>query len=205
MPYCAFGWLVTLEYAPDDAGLRLRQSRMGCPLRAQSRRGRGSIRRPQGSGALPARSGAGGFGVEDRQTSIFDPHWCNWRGDTVDEAELSLRRSQMGRSARSFLAPGRHRLEDQGPGYWVALSGAPGPDANMALDDSSDPAVLATVLRQIQDSGFPRCSCWPAPAATASSAPDGSTSGISPSLLLPWPGPTRSPTDGFGRPASGRK
>jgi hypothetical protein len=93
--------------------------------------------------------------VEDRQTSIIDPHWCNWRGDTVDEAELSLRRSQMGRSARSFLAPGRHRAEDQGPGYWVALSGAPSPDANMALVDSSDPAVLATVLRQIQDSGFP--------------------------------------------------
>jgi len=73
----------------------------------------------------------------------------------VDEAELSLRRSQMGRSARSFLAPGRHRLEDQGPGYWVALSGAPSPDANMALVDSSAPAVLATVLQQIQDSGFP--------------------------------------------------
>ena len=61
----------------------------------------------------------------------------------MDEAELSLRRSQMGRSARSFLVAGSRCVESQGPGYWVALSGVPSPDANMALVDTSDPAVLA--------------------------------------------------------------
>ncbi|MGA2803588.1 MAG: hypothetical protein ABSF89_04240 [Acidimicrobiales bacterium] len=73
----------------------------------------------------------------------------------MDEAELSLRRSQMGRSARSFLVAGSRCVESQGPGYWVALSGAPSPDANMALVDTSDPAVLAAVVGQVQDSGLP--------------------------------------------------
>ena len=73
----------------------------------------------------------------------------------MDEAELSLRRSQMGRSARSFLASGHHPVEEQGPGYWVALSGAPSPDANMALVDSDDSALLASVLGKVHESGFP--------------------------------------------------
>ena len=73
----------------------------------------------------------------------------------MKEAELSLRRSQMGRSARSFLVAGRRSVQDQGPGYWVALSGAPSPEANMALVDTSDRAVLAAVVRRVQDSGLP--------------------------------------------------
>ena len=73
----------------------------------------------------------------------------------MDEAELSVRRSQMGRSARAFLVCGRRPVQNQGPGYWVALSGAPSPDANMALVDSNDSAVLASALRQVEDSGFP--------------------------------------------------
>jgi GNAT superfamily N-acetyltransferase len=61
----------------------------------------------------------------------------------------------MGRSARAFLVCGRRPVQNQGPGYWVALSGAPSPDANMALVDSNDSAVLASALRQVEDSGFP--------------------------------------------------
>jgi hypothetical protein len=52
-------------------------------------------------------------------------------------------------------SPGEAGTAQHRQRVWVALSGAPSPDANMALVDSSDPAVLATVLRQIQDSGFP--------------------------------------------------
>jgi GNAT superfamily N-acetyltransferase len=73
----------------------------------------------------------------------------------VDEAELSLRRSQMGHSARSFLVAGNRAVQDQGPGYWVALSGAPSPDANMALVDTGDSGVLAAVVRRIEDAGLP--------------------------------------------------
>lgn len=73
----------------------------------------------------------------------------------MDEAELSLRRSQMGRSARSFLAAGHRPVEEQGPGYWVALSGASSPDANMALVDSGDSALLVTVLEKVHESGYP--------------------------------------------------
>lgn len=73
----------------------------------------------------------------------------------MDEVELSLRRSQMGRSARSFLGTGSRCLASAGPGYWVALSGAPSPDANVALVDTSDAAVLAAVVGQVQDSGLP--------------------------------------------------
>ena len=73
----------------------------------------------------------------------------------MDEAELAVRRSQMGRSARSFLVSGYRPVEEQGPGYWMAFSGAPSPDANMALVDSGDSALLATVLELVHESGFP--------------------------------------------------
>jgi hypothetical protein len=123
---------------------------------------------------------------------------------TTDDVMVIVRHPRFEeRNASGRLdSPGEAGTAQHRQRVWVALSGAPSPDANMALVDSSDPAVLATVLRQIQDSGSPCCSCWPAPAAAASSAPDGSTSGRCPSWLLPWPGPTRAPTDAFGRPAS---
>jgi GNAT superfamily N-acetyltransferase len=61
----------------------------------------------------------------------------------------------MGRSARAFLVAGTRCVESQGPGYWVALSGAPSPDANMALVDTDDATVLAAVVGQVRDSGLP--------------------------------------------------
>ena len=38
---------------------------------------------------------------------------------------------------------------------WIALSGTPSPDANMALVDTSDTEVLTAVVGQIRDSGLP--------------------------------------------------
>jgi GNAT superfamily N-acetyltransferase len=73
----------------------------------------------------------------------------------VNEAELSLRRGQMGRSARTLLGLGPHSVQDQGPGYWVALSGAPSPELNMALVASAEPAAIATTLRKVEESGYP--------------------------------------------------
>jgi GNAT superfamily N-acetyltransferase len=73
----------------------------------------------------------------------------------VDAAEVVLRRSQMGRSVRSFFVAGPRPSNDQGDGYWIVLSGAPSPDANMALVDSTDPAVLATALDYVEAAAVP--------------------------------------------------
>ena len=49
------------------------------------------------------------------------------------------------------------------PGYWVALSGAPSPDANMALVDSSKPGAMAAALAPRWSTRAIRpCSCSPA-------------------------------------------
>jgi len=73
----------------------------------------------------------------------------------VDQAELVHRRSQMGRSARSFVTPGPGAISEQDEGYWLALSGVPSPDLNVGFVDSSNPSVLAYVLDKTEQSGFP--------------------------------------------------
>ena len=73
----------------------------------------------------------------------------------MDEAELVIRRSQMGKSARSFVTAGPDALDEQAAGYWLALSGAPSPDLNVAFVDSGDPTVLEHALRVTEGSGFP--------------------------------------------------
>lgn len=73
----------------------------------------------------------------------------------MDETELVIRRSQMGRSARSFVTPGPRAISEQVDGYWLALSGAPSADLNVAFVDSGDPAVLAHALQRTERSGFP--------------------------------------------------
>jgi GNAT superfamily N-acetyltransferase len=73
----------------------------------------------------------------------------------VDEAELALRRSQMGRSCIHFVANGPGSLGDQAPGFWVALSGAASPDLNVALVDSGDPEVIAHAVGLVEKAGFP--------------------------------------------------
>lgn len=73
----------------------------------------------------------------------------------MQEPELALRRSQMGRSALSFVTRGPQGVGAQGPGYWVALSGAPSPDANMALADTSEAAAVAAALSIVEQEGYP--------------------------------------------------
>ena len=73
----------------------------------------------------------------------------------MDEAELALRRSQMGRSCIHFVANGPGSLGDQAPGFWVALSGAASPDLNVALVDSGDPDVIAHAVGLVEKAGFP--------------------------------------------------
>jgi hypothetical protein len=73
----------------------------------------------------------------------------------MDEAELVIRRSQMGKSARSFVTAGPAALDELAAGYWLALSGAPSPDLNVAFVDSGDPTVLAHALRVTEGSGYP--------------------------------------------------
>jgi hypothetical protein len=73
----------------------------------------------------------------------------------MNQAELAIRRSQLGKSARCFVATGPRSLGEQGPGYWVALSGAPVDDANMALVDRSDPATLEKAVGLVERAGFP--------------------------------------------------
>ena len=73
----------------------------------------------------------------------------------MDEAELGHRRSQMGRSARSFVTAGPDAISEQAEGYWLALSGAPSPDLNVRFVDSGDPSVLSYALQRTEQSGFP--------------------------------------------------
>ncbi|MGA2527836.1 MAG: hypothetical protein ABSG36_01590 [Acidimicrobiales bacterium] len=73
----------------------------------------------------------------------------------MDEAELALRRSQMGRSCIRFVANGPRSLADQATGYWVALSGTASPDLNVALIDSGDSGILAKVMGRVEKAGLP--------------------------------------------------
>lgn len=75
--------------------------------------------------------------------------------DSVDSAELSVRRSQMGRGAGVMVGGGPRAIFDEGVGYWIALSGVPSPDLNMSLVSSGDTRVADRVLEQVTESGVP--------------------------------------------------
>ena len=71
----------------------------------------------------------------------------------MDDAELTLRRTQMGRGISSIgTSAVTARVED---GWWIVLTGAPSPDMNMALLHRNDDEALALVLRSMEDVGCP--------------------------------------------------
>jgi len=106
----------------------------------------------------------------------------------VDETELAIRRSQMGRSARSFVTPGPDAVSEQAEGYWLALSGAPSPDLNVAFVDSSDPAVLAHALQRTERSGFPSLFSLAGPCRDAELGPPWQHVGEMPFMARPLDG-----------------
>ncbi len=73
----------------------------------------------------------------------------------MDPVEIDNRRMQMGRGAGAMLIGGPAPLVDEGEGYWIALSGAPSPDMNMALVSAAGADVAARTLERVTDSGTP--------------------------------------------------
>jgi len=73
----------------------------------------------------------------------------------MEETSTAERRAQMGRSAGSLLAAGPRPVAAAGPGFWLALSGAPALDANLALVDTDDPGVRDGVLAAVVDAAVP--------------------------------------------------
>ena len=74
----------------------------------------------------------------------------------VDAGELSLRRSQMGRGCQPWVAHGGPgAVGAVADGAWFMLTGAPSPDANMALVHDGDAATLATTKQVIEAAGHP--------------------------------------------------
>lgn len=61
----------------------------------------------------------------------------------------------MGRGAGAMVHGGPSPVVDGGEGYWMALSGAPSPDMNLALVSDGGPATVDRVLQRITDSGIP--------------------------------------------------
>ena len=64
----------------------------------------------------------------------------------MDTEELSLRRSQMGHAAGAMLRGGPTPFIEVGKGYWIAQSGVPSVDMNMALVSSGGPEHVDKVL-----------------------------------------------------------
>lgn len=73
----------------------------------------------------------------------------------MDSSEVSLRRDQMGQAAVAIMRGGPAPIVDLGEGYWMALSGAPSPDLNMALVSSGGAPAVAAVLDRVTNSGIP--------------------------------------------------
>jgi GNAT superfamily N-acetyltransferase len=69
-------------------------------------------------------------------------------------ADLSLRRTQMGRAATAMLVM-EGAENEVCTGSWLGLSGLPTADMNMALIHEDDDAALAHVLSRIQERGCP--------------------------------------------------
>ena len=73
----------------------------------------------------------------------------------MDADEVSLRRNQMGHAAGLMLRGGPTPFIEAGEGYWLAQSGLPSVDMNMALVSSGGPEELATVLALVEQSEIP--------------------------------------------------
>ena len=61
----------------------------------------------------------------------------------------------MGQAAGAMLRGGTSPVIDRGEGYWIALSGAPSPDMNMALVSRGGQVVVADTLDRVTESGIP--------------------------------------------------
>ena len=73
----------------------------------------------------------------------------------MDTEELSLRRSQMGHAAGAMLRGGPAPFVEVGEGYWIAQSGVPSVDMNMALVSSGGPEHVDKVLGLVAQSEIP--------------------------------------------------
>lgn len=74
----------------------------------------------------------------------------------MEEVELSLRRSQMGRSTQGWVQhAGPRAVGELGAGHWLMLSGAPSPDVNMALVHDGVSATLADTQHTVETAGYP--------------------------------------------------
>jgi GNAT superfamily N-acetyltransferase len=73
----------------------------------------------------------------------------------VDRTDVVRHRDQMGQAAGSMLHGGPAPVVDRRAGYWLALSGAPSPDMNMALVSGGGRATVDKVLEQVTGSRTP--------------------------------------------------
>lgn len=75
--------------------------------------------------------------------------------DDVNEVSLSARRRQMGESLALLSSVGPRPHHELGDHYWIAMSGAPSADANVALLQTNDPGVLGHVLGVVDAMSVP--------------------------------------------------
>ncbi|MDE3094318.1 MAG: hypothetical protein KGJ47_11120, partial [Acidobacteriota bacterium] len=75
--------------------------------------------------------------------------------DDVNEVSLSARRRQMGESLALLSSVGPRPHHQLGDHYWIAMSGAPSADANVALLQTNDPGVLGHVLGVVDAMSVP--------------------------------------------------
>ena len=74
----------------------------------------------------------------------------------MDEQELALRRTQMGRTTKPWIDhAGPDALWGLDDGGWLFMSGAPSSAVNLALVHDGDPATLAKTRGRVQEAGFP--------------------------------------------------
>src|SRR5579863_2675904 len=86
----------------------------------------------------------------------------------MGSADLAVRRAQMGRSLQPMVqANGLRAVGEVGTGYWMALFGVPSPDANLALVDSDDTAIVAETKGKVEATGYPTVFMLAGPASTA--------------------------------------
>ena len=73
----------------------------------------------------------------------------------METEELSLRRSQMGRAGGAMLRCGPTPVIEAGEGYWLAQSGVPSVDMNVALVSGGGPEAVDKILALVEQSEIP--------------------------------------------------
>ena len=73
----------------------------------------------------------------------------------VSEVNLSVRRRQMGESLALLSSVGPRPHHELGDHYWIAMSGAPSADANVAFVEANDPVALRHVVDVIVEIDVP--------------------------------------------------